>query len=521
MKRLAKIDTTHKERRDIVLLLQRVEAEGVTGDEMEEIGYALRASGLRALPPLLRRLWREKRGNVISRYAFLLDFFEDESWLDELVEMAVRRRDLGPEAQAAFLAALEGCGVDVDSPAFASLRGEADGPLVDRLPALLDRGDEGLIVFVTELLCGCAATRSTIIRALPDVADPRVVALLELLLGIADHHLQRECVAALGRIRSGASARLLAALGREERPWLGATVSSNLRRLAFLGIHPDAAPPPPPFLPFRAAGVSPVDGAGYRVLRFVRPTPDGTFAAIYLQLHEDGGVDAVWGRSRLEADECDNRLEALDCEDGTVPVPPAYAVRLLRDALHRSRVREGLLPAAFYVWRRYLAPEELIPLSHTPTTAHGAGQTREAGWLGTEALLDDDYFAGWLVASDRVYDLAEEWLSLDEQHDGPRLAHGVELLVTRFCREILEPDRERLHRRLLLVAELMEQAGRERSLVEQTLGVAESLAKPRRSGVHHPFLRRLARESLELAREALEEGYDLRRECGDADDDGD
>ena len=90
--------------------------EAITIAEMEEIGTTLQKSGRRALSPLVRRLWREKKGDVISRYAYLLDFFEDDSWLDELIRMAVRRRDLEEEGKTAILGALEGCGVDVTAP---------------------------------------------------------------------------------------------------------------------------------------------------------------------------------------------------------------------------------------------------------------------------------------------------------------------------------------------------------------------------------------------------------------------
>jgi hypothetical protein len=89
-------------------------------------------------------------------------------------------------------------------------------------------------------------------------------------------------------------------------------------------------------------------------------------------------------------------------------------------------------------------------------------------------------------------------------------------LLERFCKELLAPETERIRRRLLLTADLMQNTGIERQLVEMTLAAAVSLDAPRFLR-HHPFLRRLALESMEMAREALAEGYDPRLNSCDED----
>jgi len=63
----------------------------------------------------------------------------------------------------------------------------------------------------------------------------------------------------------------------------------------------------------------------------------------------------------------------------------------------------------------------------------------------------------------------------------------------------------------------LQKTGREPSLVERTLAAALSIAQSRQSNQLHPFLRRLALESIDLAGEALAEGYDLRNYAGDWD----
>ena len=137
MEQRRKIDNSLKERHGIIHLLEKMKQDGITIAEMEEIGAKLGKSGKRALSPLVRRLWREKSGDLISRYTYLLDFFDDEVWIDQLIQIALRRRDLEEEGKAALLAALEEYGVDVSAPPLATLLARDGGPLRTTLPRLL------------------------------------------------------------------------------------------------------------------------------------------------------------------------------------------------------------------------------------------------------------------------------------------------------------------------------------------------------------------------------------------------
>jgi hypothetical protein len=97
-----------------------------------------------ALSPLVRRLWRERNGDLISRYTYLLDFFEEEVWLDQLIQIALRRRDLEEDGKAALLGALEGYGIDVTAPPFSTLLAEIGGPLrIDPARSFWTRGKKG------------------------------------------------------------------------------------------------------------------------------------------------------------------------------------------------------------------------------------------------------------------------------------------------------------------------------------------------------------------------------------------
>jgi hypothetical protein len=133
------------------------------------------------------------------------------------------------------------------------------------------------------------------------------------------------------------------------------------------------------------------------------------------------------------------------------------------------------------------------------------------------ALFDDEYFAGWFISCSRVYDFAEEWIELEKRTGDSMLAREMESLVARFCEELLAPEVGVIRTRLILTADLMRRTDREKELVEQTLAVALNLTNCGLPLHRHPFLKRFALESMDMAREALAEGYDPREQ--DCDDD--
>jgi len=514
------IDRTLPERHRILRLLERLTREGITINEMDEIGTKLCASGRRALSPLVRKLWRERSGDLISRYTYLLDFFEDESWLDQLVQIALRRRDLEEGGKAAILAALDGYGVDVRMPPFSRLLAEAGGPLRQTLPRLFDRGEEGIICFVEDFLLSSPEARTALIRELPSVDDPRVIRLAEVLLGIDDEAVVRETVVALGKIRMSTAAALLHSVAESEDAVAGELARRSLRRLAFLAVAADRRPALPS-LPLGECYAGAVDGAGKRVLWLSRRREGGAMAALCLEIHETRGMTAAWGRDDLGEEECARHLAEVGDADELVRVAPEYTLLLIGDACCRSRERGAYLPAEFYVLQAGMfRPGEIVAAPYTPdfrafTPERLAASPRLVA--DSAALLDDDLLAGWFVSSPRVYDFAEEWMTLEEEGGTGKMARGLDGIVMRFCRDILLPEAEKFRCRLLLTADLMRHAGRSRELVEKTVAVAALLDLPGLYPWNHPFFRRLALESMHIAREALAEGYDLRLhpDCSD------
>lgn len=521
MERHRKIDKSLQERRSILNLLEKLKRDNISVDEMEEIGSRLRKAGGRALSPLVRRLWREKDGDVISRYAYLLDFFEDDAWLDQLIKIALTRKDLEEEGKSAFLAALEGYGVDVSLPPFAKILEEVGGPLRLTLPKLLDKGEKGTVIFMEGFVSYSLEVQQALIREMPLIDDPRIIGLLSLLLRFDDPVIAGEAADALGRIRHDNAATALTHFYAVASEDLRPLVERSLRRLAFLGIKP-ADGETEKIFPFRTAYVSPVDGSGVTCLFISRWCSSDRLNALFVEINETVGMRDAWGWSSVTEEECESIIRDMNVGEGMVTVDPSYAVLLVRDAMSRSIRNDYYLPPEFYVRRGIFEGVDLAPAPYIPSfdgfdLAKVASPKRI---LECESILDDPFFDGWFVSNRLMRDLSVELESMGNDLVGRGADAATERLLEKFCRERISPDLDRVVRRLFLVADLMQKAGREPKIIARTLAAALSLSHSTVPFYRHPFIRRYLLELIEMVGEARAEGFDLRFSDYDDDYDG-
>jgi hypothetical protein len=511
-----KIDRTLQERHSILNLLEKLNRDSITVGEMEDIGMKLQKEGKRALPPLVRKLWREKNGDILSRYAYLLDFFEDDIWLDQLVRITLTRDDLETDAKSALLAALENYGIDVTAPPFSRILHEVGGPLKLTLPRVLNKGEQGYILFMEDFCGYPPQVQCSIIRELPEVDEAGIFQIFSMLLGFDNPVVVREAVTTLGKTRDQRAVPLLRRFIGKGESELGTLARRSLKRLSFLGFDVTSITPDPYHDSFHASFVTPFDGTGNRSLWICRERRgEPLFDLLFLQLHEREGILDAISYGALGVVEYEALLAEIGEEERLLPVTPDYALQLLGDALFLSREQELELPAEYFVRGAMFGDREIVPTLRIPNFDRYDLEriTATPRRLAESAqLLDDPFFCDWFLATPAVYDLAEEWGAVVAVADRHEREHAVVAkgIMERFCRELITPDLDRITRRLFLTADLMQETGEEAEQVERTLAVALSISGSRLPAHAHPFLRRLALESLEAAREALAEGYDLR-----------
>jgi hypothetical protein len=513
MKSCRKIDKSLTERHNIINLLESLKREDITLEEMERIGVKLQKAGKRALSPLIRRLWREENSDHISRYVFLLDFFEDDVWIDHIIRIALKRSDLEEDGRAALLAVLEDYGIDLSAPPFARVLAEMNGPLETVLPKLLEKGEEGLIRFVEDFLCYPEETQSVLIGYLAKIRDHRVLDLLDIFLGFDDLKIVREAIITLGKIRDGRAAAVLSAFDSRGDADLRQLAERSLRRLSFLGVVPDAVPTSSHSGSSYESAVSSIDGSGNRTLWFSCSHANGVKDVLIMQIHETRGVVDALGYSEIAPEKYEKLLQEVTTDEALTEIDHLYAILLIRDALSLNRKNSSYLPAEFYVRQRILPAEALVPEPYTPGfSGYDLARLAESRKLAQQSasLFEEEYFDGWFTADSRLFELAEEYDLLDKKTAGRSLEKSVEDFIEKFIQDKIANDSERIARRLFLIADLMERSGRERYLVEKTLSVAANLLHPLYTGPQNPFLRQFALESLKITREAVAEGFDYR-----------
>jgi hypothetical protein len=519
MTRAFKIDKTLRERRRIIRLLDFLKRDDLTGEQMERIGRRLQKSGKRALSPLVRKLWREQNGTAIYRYTCMLDFFDDSSWIDQLVQITLRRKDLEEDGRLALLDALQDYGIDVTAPPFAGLTGYGAASMEGFIDECLKDGERGLVRFMDLFLDAEDDIREQMIRRLSENTSIDAVALLEILISFERPEVVREAIIALGKIKNGFALGVLQNAVKRHEGENANLIRRSMRRLSFLGVRdpeelPHAFPVP---LPFHTVQAGPIDIYGSRSLWFAWRLSDSGYAALVLLVGEsDGLINALSYRMKDDRS-YDGVLREVAAGELLEPVEPGYALALLRDALFHSREQGYYLPPDFYVDMRLFSPDALVPEAYVPrfSLAHleGIVERIPAYIADSNELLDCSSLEGWLLSEPAIYDAAERLDLLEKGTAGNGISEAeLEAEMARSCAEMITPRRAEIIKRLLLTADYMQQTGCDEKQVQHTLATALSLVGGFLPEVRHPFIRRLILDSIETARQALAEGYDLRLE---------
>lgn len=505
-----KIDRSFKDRLSVISLLEKLSRDNITYAEMDEIGVQLKKAGRSAVQPLLRRLWKEKSGILISKYTYLLDFLDDKYWLDQIIQIALKRRDLGAEGRTAIMATLEGCGIDITIPPFSVLFAGGSAPVPELFEQMRASGEEGLLIFLDDFAFMADELKQQFLFELAAIADEGVLEPLKLLLWHDDDRVVKMAVAAIARVRFKEAANTLAMFRREAESSLHGHIDQSLRRLSFVGIVPDAPLTIRPRKPFHSAYAGPLDGNGYRHIWLTRWRDDEKLDSVDFQIHDLSGLNSVWGVSAETPAAYDERAAERFAQELIEPVSPEYALALLCDALYTSRSSGTPIPPEFLLRRSVFAPEELAPAPYIPPSKSVQLKIIPDLVAQSVQLFDDEFFAGWGLESCRVYDMAEEWLALEKRVGEGAMSQSLERLIETLCRDEIQPALKDISNRLFMNADYMARTGADSGLVNAAIAAAVSISQFSLPCHLHPFLRRFAMESMIIARESLEEGYDLR-----------
>jgi hypothetical protein len=456
----------------------------------------------------------------------MLDFFDDAGWLDQLVKITLQRKDLEEDGKLALLDLLHDCGIDVTAPPFAGMTGYGAASLEGFIDECLQDGERGLVRFIDSFLDVADEYRERMIRRLSEAGTPDAVALLEILLSFERPEVVKEAILALGRIKNGCALNVLERAEPRHEGDMAGLIHRSIRRLSFMGIS-ESSELPQAFampLPFHDVLAGPIDFYGARSLWFAWKLEDGAYAGMLVLTGEsDGLLNAISYRMRDEKD-YGHVLKDVTTGELLQPAEPVYAMAILRDALHHSREQGFYLPPDFYVDMRLFRADSLKPEAYIPrfSLAHLDGIVEKIPVYVTNSneLLDEPSLEGWILSEPAVYDAADRFVALEGDLGADSVtAEALEAEISRFCDELIIPRRAEIIKRLLLTADYMQQTGSPEQAVQKALATALSLVGDFLPESRHPFIRRLVLDSVDTARQALSEGYDVRLDEGYDDDD--
>jgi hypothetical protein len=383
----------------------------------------------------------------------------------------------------------------------------------------LQDGERGLVRFIDSFLDVTDEYRERMIRRLSEVGTQDAVALLEILISFERPEVVKEAILALGRIQHGSALHVLERAEPRHEGDIAGLIRRSIRRLSFLGIR-EPSELPQSFnmpLPFYTVLAGPIDFYGARSLWFAWKLEDGSFAGMLVMTGEsDGLLNAISYRMR-DKKEYGHVLKDVTAGELLQPADPVYAMSILRDALHHSKEQGFYLPPDFYVDMRLFRADTLKPEAYIPrfSLVHLDGIVDKIpGYVtGSNELLDDPSLEGWILSEPAVYDAAERFIALEGDGGADSVtAEVLEEEISRFCEELIIPRRAEIIKRLLLTADYMQQTGSGEQSVQKALATALSLVGGFLPECRHPFIRRLVLDSVDTARQALSEGYDVRRD---------
>jgi hypothetical protein len=534
MKRLRKnaknVDTTLLTRRAINDLLGRAASPDATRADLEEIGDRLFRIGDSIVPALVRRLEETDDDEALGRYAFLVEYLDNEAFVDPLVDLLLSRRK-SDRAKASLLAALQAYNVDTSDPLFADIfdrPGEALAHSASRLVEEAEAAVESPVRFLEHFSGYTRAHKLVIVAELGKLEDRRAIRYLELLAEHEDEEVATLAIDTLGRVRDARAVTALARLAHGHPvPARRARAERGLRRLSFAGFPVDTVRrrivPPPRLGPLYKVHVSRIDGQGGRALWFARRRreegPD--LMAVCLLVDDEVGLKDGFGYEEIERADYESLLRKARKEEMLVESDFRYAVTLLRDALARNAATDTPYPPHFPLLRRFFEATDLTAAAYRPAFPEfgDAALLDDLATLAeTGSLLDRDEFEGWLLATERVYDYADEVRGLADAESRRAFVRKSLSVHHRFFEELVRPLMPRYRDRLRLTADLLRRVGNRRRDVRLALAAAAHIdaaveRRPRVPATDQPFVHRLIFESLDLAVTALNDGYDLRKDA--------
>lgn len=481
----------------------------------------LERMGPEVIPVCLSRLPRadERQARVITA---ALEFLDDDSVVGPLLEM-MADPGVSDQVKQLILGSLGHFGVETDQLPLDEFFRDIDRMRRNSLSVLLDgvKRDELILVQMLESFDEQdPELKPHYVYALGETKDERALPILQVLARIPDSAVRGAVIEVLGDMGSARALVVLERLAREghtpEIRTQAHRAAMRLRNRGFEAVpaEPDRGPSAAEVAgPLHRVVISSIDGRGSRAVWIARRNPKTrpSLTTVHLLLNTEVGIKDCFGMRRVAVADFNEQIRELT-ESGMIYEGDfEYATKLIQDALVVSEKNGTLPPSTFYYWQDLLEPEWLAPRPYEVDLGASNNESDPAddGLLDASLfLMEHPIFDDWYVEEEEVYDFADEAADISKRYRsglaGEREMASLEL---RFYRSLIEPNLPELQRRLELQADFLRLV---KAPYLARIAAAARLTLRPESSQNHPFIRAIIKKSLDVARQNMDEGFDLR-----------
>ncbi|MHB8172519.1 MAG: HEAT repeat domain-containing protein [Thermincolia bacterium] len=491
------------ERRRINDFLDGLKGKLLNTKDLEKMVMQLAAMGDQVVPVCINKL-KTTDPELLGVINLALEMLGDEDIIEPLLKL-LTEPNLPDISKTFILNILCYFGYDPSElpleEMFKDFQGIADAS-IDKLLNDITRDNNVLPIILEEFGSFPAGYQITLIEELVEKKDKRAVNLISVFAQTGDKEVSIIAVKALGKLHLSEAATALETIASQGDEFIRPLAARELLRLQMSGVRPCSKKPKKIVNEIYKIFISSIDGRGNRIvwLSWRIPNRKTLLISVNLLINTEQGIKDCWGNNRLSVKEFSTLYDDLTKECTLLETREEYVLKLIRDALWKSRQGEGGIPIEFAYWRQFLSEEYLYPEEYRPAIALPSEDQvfGDAALIEKLATLHDEIeFSDWYELNPQVYKLAEEFLSFSSgSTDSNVFSQKLRRFNRNFFNIIIKDNIPELIIRFSLTIEFLEMAGKDQlaKIAKGCLFYMKQIPPE-----ENPFIQRMIYESIKIA----------------------
>ncbi len=390
---------------------------------------------------------------------------------------------------------------------------------VNSLLSLVGGSLEEQLTFIEEISSFEPELQEELFDYLAQEGSEKAIEILGYLAYSPDRQVSSAAILALGRAKHEAARATLQELARISNPEVVSQAKKQLKKVTKTSGLPTLSQEwTSPLGELHDVIVSSSDGRGNIMvwLLWQRPKSKTKLMGMHLLIDIDLGIKDYFASFDMTKKKVETELKKMAKEAGVLRGDYEFALGLIRHSLSRNQTGILPVPAELAFWNRCLQGEiypKPYPFKFDSLLSKPGKLTQEL----VERLFFSKEFTGWFEEEPEIYDIAEKVINVKTKYgDKPIADQRIANLENKVINQIIAPILDEIINRLEFTIEFLLKTG-QAELASDAYTCYLSLKKtvPERN----LFIRMISKLSILAAIGNLLEGYDLRDELDEDDDD--